>query len=90
MQESQFNVEWIDRGIEPVYPADQSYPEGIDIDASAGRESCVTNLPYPAQRIGYYEVTCNRCGGKSRVTTAGRPDDPRSITVACMSGKMRE
>ncbi len=77
-------VKWIDGEREPKSPPDPKYPEGIDLDISQGAErTCQTPLPYPAKRIGLYIITCNICGQRNLVTTAGRPDDPRSLKVAC-------
>lgn len=79
-------VEWHDLGRAPQCPPNPDYPEGIDIDLAApGRPVCETALPYPAKRCGFYVVTCSLCGLKVGVTTAGRPDDPRSVKVACMT-----
>jgi hypothetical protein len=76
-------VEWYDDHRKASAPADPNYPDGVDIDGSAGKRSCWTNLPYPAPRIGYFIVSCDRCGWRGLITTAGRPDDPRSIRVPC-------
>jgi len=45
--------------------------------------ACKTSLPYPAKRVGYYVVTCAKCHMKTIITTAGRPDDPKSVRLAC-------
>jgi hypothetical protein len=80
-------VEWLDRGREPQYPPNPAYPEGIDVDLSDGAErACTVALPYPARRIGAYIVTCSTCGLRVGLTTAGRPDDPRSVRLACKAG----
>lgn len=77
-------VEWIDRGRESACSPNPAYPEGMDVDISGGALiSCTTELPYPAMRCGLYVVECPICGMKTGVTTAGRADDPRSLTVAC-------
>jgi hypothetical protein len=77
-------VEWIDRHREPQCPPDPAYPGGKDVDASLGAErTCSTDLPYPAKRCGLYVVECQICGIRVWVTTAGRPDDPRKITIPC-------
>lgn len=53
-------------------------------DASPYRpDSCYCALPYPAARCGLYLVDCERCGVRVGVTTAGRPDDPKSIRIPC-------
>lgn len=81
-------VEWIDRCREPRCAPNPSYPNGIDVDSSFGAPAtCSTDLPYPAKRCGLYVVTCEGCGIRVAVTTAGRPDDPRSLKVACVTSK---
>ena len=77
-------VEWIDRGREPQAEPDPKYPSGIDVDVSEGAAKiCTASLPYPAKRCGLYLIKCSVCGLSVGVTTAGRPDDPRSVKVAC-------
>lgn len=81
-------VTWVDRNEEPKCPPNPAYPLGIDIDLSDGaKPSCKTDLPYPAKRCGVYVVECKECGQRVAVTTAGRTDDPRSVTVACRQEK---
>lgn len=83
-------IVWHDAGREPQCVPDPAFPNGIDIDASGGAPAaCSTQLPYPAKRCGQYQVTCETCGQAVMVTTAGRPDDPRSVNLACklVSGK---
>jgi len=77
-------VKWIDGGREPQNKPDPRYPDGIDVDGSAGALiNCTTPLPYPAKRCGHYLVTCVDCDQRVVVTTAGRKDDPRSVRLAC-------
>lgn len=77
-------VTWFDRGREPQVEPDPAYPQGKDLDISDGAaEACTVQLPYPAKRIGVYVVECDVCGLRVGCTTAGRPDDPRSIKMAC-------
>lgn len=79
-------VTWIDRWREPQEPPNPDYPNGIDLDLSQGAGTgftCAVDLPYPARRIGFYLIDCEICGQKLVVTTAGRPDDPRSVKIAC-------
>lgn len=77
-------VSWIDGGREARCPPDPAFPKGIDLDVAAGAAKiCSTLLPYPAPRCGYHEVTCADCGLVIAITAAGRPDDPRSVKVAC-------
>jgi hypothetical protein len=83
-----FLIEWIDREREPQVKPNPAYPNGIDLDLADGAEQrCTTPLPYPAKRIGLYVVECRTCGLRVACTTAGRSDDPRSITVACKEDK---
>ena len=78
------NITWIDSGREPECPPDPAYPNGIDLDtASDAMSSCLVSLPYPAKRCGSYWIECELCGLRAVCTTAGRPDDPRSIRLAC-------
>lgn len=80
------SVEWIDHGREPVCKPNPTFPKGQDIDGrvfGAGHPSCKARLPYPAKRCGVYMVRCTRCQITVGVTTAGRPDDPRSIEINC-------
>lgn len=77
-------IRWIDAGKEPESPPNQAYPNGIDVDLSTpDADACAVNLKYPARRVGRYEIECAECGGRYVVTTAGRPDDPRSVTIPC-------
>ena len=78
-------VTWLDGGREPKVAPNPDYPEGIELDATAGAtETCLVALPYPAKRIGMYVVQCRKCGLTTAITTAGRPDDPKSVRLACM------
>jgi hypothetical protein len=77
---------WVDRGVEPRCKPNPNYPKGIDLDSSDGASAtCSMELPYPAPRCGYHVVNCDACNQTVVITTAGRPDDPRSIKVACNS-----
>jgi len=77
-------VKWNDLGREPKNPPDPNYPDGIDVGPTIGDETCKVMLPYPARRCGYYHVRCTECGQTAAVTTAGRVDDPRSVTLPCL------
>ena len=83
-----FDVEWLDRGRAAEHPPNPEFPTGVDITVETfnrpARPACRTALPYPAKRCGLYVVTCRSCGVKTALTTAGRPDDPRSITIPCL------
>jgi hypothetical protein len=76
-------VKWVDGGREPQCAPDPRFPSGVDVDMSEGRKACETALGWPARRCGVYVVTCDVCGLTTVVTTAGRPDDPRWVKVAC-------
>lgn len=81
------SVTWIDYGREPKHPPDPAYPHGKDVrhfefGSKAGR-ACTVKLPYPAKRCGAYLIQCEGCGVNALVTTAGRPDDPRSVQILC-------
>lgn len=82
--EQAHEVTWIDRGCEPQCPPNPAYPNGMDTDISLGADtSCKVDLPYPAKRCGMYVVYCKACDQRVAITTAGRPDDPRSLRLAC-------
>jgi hypothetical protein len=91
MSDANLTVEWIDRGREPQVKPNPEFPNGVDLDISKGKAvTCQTALPYPARRCGYYVVSCSLCDLRVCLATAGRPDDPRSIKVACkrQAGKL--
>ena len=77
-------VAWVDAKRDPKCPPDPRYPSGVDLDCSNGEKpACKFDLPYPAKRCGYYYVECTKCKTNLIITTAGRADDPLSITMAC-------
>lgn len=81
---TQFLIRWKDAGRWPKNPPDPRYPEGVDvIGARPGQPACKADVPYPAARIGAYQVMCNICGNYAWLLTAGRADDPRSVTIPC-------
>lgn len=85
----QFKVEWFDHEREPQCPPNPAYPEGIDLRTADGAANhCTVPLPYPAKRCGVYLVECGRCGLRVACTTAGRPDDPRSIELRCFGNRL--
>lgn len=79
---AQFVVRWVDRFREPTQPPNPRFPHGVDINGGQ-TPACFCALPYPAKRCGYYVVECAECGVTVACTTAGRPDDPRSIMIPC-------
>jgi hypothetical protein len=80
-----WKIEWVDGRRDPQNAPNPAYPNGIDIrlttDATVG-PTCINPLPYPAKRCGYFVVFCESCDQRVIVTTAGRPDDPRSLQLA--------
>lgn len=78
-----FKIEWIDRGRDPQCPPDPDFPDGKDIPAMLPGPSCGVKLPYPAKRCGVYIIECSVCGIRVAITTVGRRDDPRSVSINC-------
>lgn len=77
-------ISWHDDHRWPQCQPDARYPKGIDLDLTGGEGPiCSTPLPYPARRCGKYLIDCDTCGLRVLVTTAGRPDDPRSVKLRC-------
>jgi hypothetical protein len=87
MSQSDFDITWIDSGREPQCLPDPAYPNGTDIPCSEpdARQICGVALPYPAQRCGLYVIRCKICDLTVAVNTVGRPDDPKSVQIACKS-----
>jgi hypothetical protein len=77
-------IHFNDSGRTATQKPNPKYPDGIDATcAKPGEESCCWNLPYPAPRCGTYSVVCETCHFTALVTVAGRPDDPRTLTMPC-------
>lgn len=77
-------IVFLDSGREPQCAPDPAFPNGRELDISKGAaKTCVATLPYPAPRCGVMMVKCERCGYSAAVTVAGRPDDPRNVTLPC-------
>lgn len=89
MNAKQWDIEWHDHEREPQCVSDPRFPNGIEFDLSDGQEqACTAELPYPAKRCGVYRIECLLCGTSAAVTTAGRPDDPKSLKLPCtLKGK---
>lgn len=80
------HVTWHQRGGRPKEPPNPAFPKGVDLDLTNGAKiACLVNLPYPParKRLGLLTVRCDACGRTVAITTAGRPDDPRSVKLAC-------
>lgn len=81
-------ITWIDREREPQVAPNPRFPHGVDIPPVFPEQPfCTVNLPYPAKRCGLYVIDCAKCGLSVLVTTAGRPDDPRSAAINCKERK---
>lgn len=85
-------IEWQDFGREPQCAPDPKFPDGIDVidpmigrAGTSGKSTCKVDLPYPAKRCGVHLVYCEVCDQRVALTTAGRRDDPRSLTMLCKS-----
>lgn len=80
-------VYWLSHNRKAKQPPNPDYPEGCDIDLSEGAPlTCSVDLPYPAPGCGVWTAICSACGLRMGVTAAGRPDDPRRLTLACKGG----
>jgi hypothetical protein len=80
----QFLIEWVDAERWPQSRPDPRYPTGKDVQGCPPDVTgCRVAVPYPARRIGAYVIECKLCGLRMGLTTAGRPDDPRSVAMAC-------
>lgn len=84
------DVTFLDSGREPQCKPDPRFPDGRHIrlmpeKPEADHKSCTYNLPYPAPRCGSYVVECKTCGYRAALNVAGRPDDPRIVTLPCKS-----
>lgn len=80
-----WEITFLDSGREPKCPPNPRYPYGMHVDL-AGRgpkRTCSGLLPYPAPRCGQYVIRCRRCNTVNLITAAGRPDDVRSVKLAC-------
>jgi len=84
--QQKFKIVWHDAFREPQVAPNPAYPDGKDVVDPGWRPdlfACETPLPYPARRCGAYVCECEECGFRIAVSTAGRPDDPRSLKFAC-------
>lgn len=82
-------AKWHDRNREPQCAPDPAFPNGMDVDMSDGAaRTCSIELPYPAKRCGIYVIQCDKCGQTNAMTTAGRPDDPRTVLMGCYAQAM--
>lgn len=84
------DVTFIDSGRESECKPDPRYPDGISVSFAehALQKTCTRNLPYPAPRCGAYTIKCKTCGFVGALTVAGRPDDPRVVSLPCKARGM--
>ncbi len=79
-----FSVKFVPSGRGKAQCAsDPEFPDGKDIILSDHGKVCHLALPYPSPECGVIMVKCNYCGLSIGITAAGRPDDPKSITIRC-------
>jgi hypothetical protein len=81
-----FEIEFVSQGKKATQPPNPEYPNGLvitDPTLKPGGLKCQVHLEYPAPCVGTWVVKCNRCGKRVACTAAGRPDDPRVMTIAC-------
>lgn len=77
-------AEFISQNRKANSPPNPGYPRGMDIDLTKGEiRSCQKSLPYPAECVGVWLISCSDCGLSAAVTAGGRADDPRSIRLPC-------
>ncbi|MYE02762.1 MAG: hypothetical protein F4Y03_16095 [Alphaproteobacteria bacterium] len=81
-------VEWLGHGLEPTWPLDPLYPDGVDLvmPSVVSKLSCKVELAYPAEGAGSWRVHCTACGLTFEVAAGGRADDARSLQVYCTAG----
>ena len=81
---------WTDFERAPRCPPDPAFPAGVDIDMSKGvKMTCSVALDYPAKGCGAYVIACDNCRQRVALTTAGRPDDPRRLTLGCFQNQIQ-
>jgi hypothetical protein len=87
-----FDVMFLDSGREPQCKPDPKFPEGRHIVLGDPRKErmCTRNIPFPAPRCGLYAVRCLECGYTAMLTVAGRPDDPRIVSMPCKEKPLSE
>jgi hypothetical protein len=82
-----FKIDFLSHNRKATCAPDPAYPQGMDVDMARGAKSaCLAMLPYPAACCGVWMVECQICGLRAALTAAGRPDDPRSVKLACKQG----
>lgn len=79
------DVQFISAGRNATEKPDPKFPDGMTVNLAphALARTCTRNLPYPAPHCGQYAIKCRSCGLTAIVTVAGRPDDPKIVTLPC-------
>jgi hypothetical protein len=78
------SVTWCSHDRKARCAPDPDFPDGKDIDvAGKAASACQVALPYPAACCGVWLITYTECGLNVGVTAAGRPDDPKTVRIAC-------
>ena len=84
-----WEITWKPRegGRKPAVTPNPDFPHGIHVDGSDDEKPrCRGELPYvmwPERGLGLLIVKCRICDMSIAITTAGRPDDPISLTQNC-------
>jgi hypothetical protein len=74
---------WHGAGVKAKQPPNPDFPAGLNLDMAPGRVGCAIDLEYPAPEVGHWLIECSTCRRATVVTAAGRPDDPKSVRIAC-------
>lgn len=87
---SDWKITWKPRAgsRQPTEKPNPQYPNGTHLNSihNPDRPSCIGDLPYklwPERGLGILIIECRTCGLVTAVTTAGRPDDPITLTQNC-------
>lgn len=80
-------TKWIGNGQKPTCSPDPDYPNGRSMDlTNDATPNCTVTLPhYPSDGRGVWVIGCFGCKLRIAITSAGRPDDPRTVKMACLS-----
>lgn len=84
ISEGNLRVGFISHNRPPKCAPNPDYPHGKHVDSTEGkRPACHVELPYPAECCGVWMVSCRVCQQVVAVTAAGRPDDPKRLSILC-------
>lgn len=70
----------------PQCAPDPNYPDGKDVDLTAGAAAVCAVQLHQAPCCGAWAIACSLCGYTAVVTAAGRADDPRVVRLPCKIG----